>query len=292
MSAPDQADRPSELSQDPIAARLAALEKLRALAERAAGYLRRSALPAVRLSAALLLAASLAACDRAEDVAEEVPPAQVQPLTQEVATGLPDRPGRYAVQADSVFRDQRGVYQFAWLEPGAGGSQAPRGAYASRLRLAQGDRPELEVPDQGDPVLYLPPSQPVRLVEAGVAGASPTPAPGSSTTYVAPHYPYWAMWYPFPVGGTGYSRPTYYDPPSRTVEPGQRVDGGVASTTPKPFGDRVAGIRTAVSGQAGGTGSGSAVTNKSGAGGKSGVTAPKSGGFSSGRGSVGSSSSS
>lgn len=249
------------------------LRQLLDLAYDVCSRLRHHALPIARLSAALLLAASVAACSGVPEESTPVPPvAQTVPLTQEVRTGLPTQPGRYPLAPGSVARDARGVYQFGWT--GEGGAQTQ--ASASRMQLAQGDQDELVVPEQGDPVLSLGPNTPIRLTESttatsgGVGGFGFVPA----------------LWYP--LRGPGFGRdPYYYDPP-RTVPSGSTIDGGTRTTTPKPLGERTIGLDRAVSGRAGGTGSGTAATTKSGAsfGGRTAAAAaaaPKSAPFSAGR---------
>lgn len=293
------------------------------LARTASRYLRRHASSAVRLATALLLAASLAACGSgASDPAVVESPA-VAPLQQEISTGLPRGPGTYPIVPGSVFRDQRGVYQLEWLDPAAGaptgaiGAAAGQVAHISRLRLLRDDQLSLDVTLGEDPVLHLPETENVGLIQEAQVGA-----PQAGPAYYPPVYGYWS---PFTMGLLmGASRPAYYDPP-RTIVVAQgpgaggaiaggagtvpRVDGGTVSETARPPAQRVTGLRTAVSGRAGGTGAGNAVTGRnvggaaasgaaapSGAAGSaasrpggasagSGVTAPRSGGFSGGGGS-------
>ncbi len=293
------------------------------LAQEASGYLRRHASPAVRLATALLLAASLAACNASTSDTTTMQTPAVAPLQQEVSSGLPRGPGTYPVVPGSVFRDQRGVYQMEWLEPEAGaaegGSASGQVAYVSRLRLVRDDRLVLEVSPGEDPVLHLPEGENVGLIQEAQVSA---PRPGPS--YYPPVYSFWS---PFTMGLLlGGSRPAYYDPPQTIVVPGApgaagavgggaipRVEGGTVSETARPPAQRVTGVRTAVSGRAGGTGAGSAVTGRNvgsgvspapgaapgaagsassrpaagspGSSGGSGVTAPRSGGFSGGGGS-------
>src|SRR5438445_12674651 len=83
------------------------LTQLLDLAYNASSYLRHSPSRAVRASAALLLAASIAACSggTGDDLAaasggksgavQQV--TQAQPLAREVRVGLPDKPGSYPV---------------------------------------------------------------------------------------------------------------------------------------------------------------------------------------------------
>ena len=293
------------------------------LAQSASRYLRRSASPAVRLAAALLLAASLAACNASASDPTMVQSRQVAPLAQEVSVGLPHGPGSYEVVPGSIFRDQQGVYQFEWLDQGqaAAGGQVAR---ASRLRLVRDPRLYLEIAPGSDPVLHLPETERVGLTQQGQ-----TAALQAGPSYYPPVYSWWSPFYGY--GSAWYPRPAYYDPP-RTVVVDQSpstgsgsasapsVTGGSISETAKPPAMRVTGVQSAVSGRAGGTGAGNAVTSRnasSGAAGSasssgssssagssaaragtgsassgssSGVSAPRSGGFSGGTGSSGGSS--
>ena len=289
-----------------------AREELWELAQKASRYLRRHASPAVRLAAALLLAASLAACNASTSDPAAVEAPAVAPLQQEVSTGLPRGPGTYSVVPGSVFRDQRGIYQLEWREPGQTAGQG-QVAHASRLRLVPDSTLSLEVVSGEDPVLHLPEGENVGLIEESRPGST-APGPAASPS------PY-GFWSPFTVGYLlgGASRPAYYDPPRTVVLPQApggagtaggavpRVEGGTVSETARPPAQRVSGVRSAVSGRAGGTGAGSAVTGRNvdsgvspapgaaagasrgsgAASGGSGVTAPGSGGFSSGQGSSG-----
>src|SRR3954467_8114441 len=95
--------KPDQTTPDSyVQARLRLLD----LAEDASLYLRRSADPSVRVAAALLLAASLAACapgswPYAPASAPVAAPA-VPPLAQEIREGLPTAPGIYPVSPSSL----------------------------------------------------------------------------------------------------------------------------------------------------------------------------------------------
>ncbi len=258
-------------------------ERLLDLAYDASSYLRHSARPVIRISAALLVAGSLAACSGDTEPAPpaEAPPATVQPLAQEVRSGLPTTPGRYSVVPASLARDARGVYHFEWIDPA---TNEPRPATVSRVRLAEANAYTLEMPpDQGDPTLHIERNAQIALLQTGEA---------PSRTYSPGFFP--LFWYPFFVGGGfggGYRGAGYYDPP-RTVPSSGRVEGSTSSTSPRPLPERTYGVSTAVAGRAGGTGGGVAASRRAGVdtdtsptGGKSGVSAPRSGGFSSGSGS-------
>src|SRR5688500_14958404 len=184
-----------------------AQKRLWELAQDASLYLRKHGSRAVRLATALLLAASLAACNAsATDTTVVQPETQtVAPLAQEVASGLPRGPGTYTVVPGSVFRDQRGVYQFEWLDPGVT-SGSGHVAHVSRLRLVRDEALSLELPattatgaagataadETGDPVLHLPENEDVNLIqEAQVGAVQPGPQ------YYPPVYSHWN---PFLIG--------------------------------------------------------------------------------------------
>ncbi|CAA9287234.1 MAG: hypothetical protein AVDCRST_MAG77-4343 [uncultured Chloroflexi bacterium] len=269
--------RSPQRQADPLVQR-----RLWELAQDVSRYLRKHASPAVRLSTALLLAASLAACNASatDTTAVQQQPA-VAPLTQEVASGLPRGPGTYQVDPGSVFRDQRGVYQFEWFDPGSPTDVPGHVAHASRIKLLRDDTLSLEIKADEDPILHLPESENVGLIQQAQVG---TAQPGRQ------YYPQpYSMWTPFFVGMMLGNRPAYYDPP-RTVIVQQdpstmgsgsavpRVSGGSSSETVKPPAQRVTGVQSAVSGRAGGTGAGSAVTNRNlNSGASTGVTSGTSG---------------
>jgi hypothetical protein len=177
---------------------------------------------------------------------------------------------------ETLMRDAQGVYHFNWREVGATtGNGTP--AAISLLKLAQGSPPHLEIPASGDPTLYITENTPIQV--AGVAN----PTPGTQSR--GSDYIFWRPFY-----GGYYYGPRYYDPPMQSIpstSSGSTIDGSRSSTAPLAPSQRTAGISHGVSGQAGGAGSGSAATNKSGAsasgGGKSNSVAPASSGFSSGR---------
>jgi len=237
-------------------------ELLLDLANDAGAYLRTHAQPAVRISAALLVAASLSACGGAGSApfaCNSVGGGAAQPLNQEVHSGLPAAPGLYSIQPDSLSRDGQGIYHFSLLSGGGVSS-----ASVSRLRLVQSDSDALEVPATGDPILHLRSQASIPLCEQ--------------------HGAYYGAWHPF-YGLGPFSSPAYYDPPSRAVSSGETVNGSHVSSAPSAPGDRTVGAPGSVSGRAGGTGSGSAASIKSGAGisdAGGGAAAAKSGGFSGG----------
>jgi hypothetical protein len=238
-------------------------EALLDLAYDAHSYLRHHARSAVRLSAALLIAASLAACGPS-GVGQNDTFSAVQPLSGEVRTGLPALPGRYPIVNGTLGRDQQGVYHFAWRQP-SDPATTRNFASVSLARLAQSPTSEIEVLPQGDPVLYLPSDAAIPLVNSADDVRSGSAFGG--------FYPFW---YPF-FGG--YRGSGYYDPPARTAS-GTSVNGATISNSPAPAASRVVGLSRAVSGRAGGSGAGTAATTKSGASldGASAASSVKSGG--------------
>jgi hypothetical protein len=259
-------------------------EQLLDLAQDASSYLRRNARRAVRLSAALLVAASLAACHSTPHTTTSFTSPAVQPLSQEIRSGLPPQSGTYPVVAGSVTRSVQGVYHFAWL-PADGSAGPAHDASASLLRLGQRDTPTLEVLTQGDPILYLPANAAVPLVDAAALSTAATPVARAGQSYSTGSTG--GMWYPFWAGS--YGGVGYYDPPSRVTSSNGVVQGSSVSTAPSAPSSRTVSVPHAVGGRAGGAGGGNAASIKSGAGTGSGsdsghASAPKSGGFSSGHG--------
>ncbi len=258
--------------------------------------LRRSAGPAVRGGAALLLAASLAACGDGAGLVVPTPPAdrssaatsptvgpsatpsdtadRSTPLVTEFASGLPGATGTYAVVPGSIFRDRRGVYQFEWLEGDIGDdalddeTRATNGhvARTSRLRLVRDETNVVDIVPGNDPVIHLTNDEEIGL--ADIQTTSPA-YPGSS--YYPPTYAYWAPFYGRP-SYWDYVRPWYYDPPRTVVidrpvivnrdapPPPVRVSGGNASTAPAPLSQRTTEVTSKGGGRAGDTGAGFAVT--------------------------------
>jgi hypothetical protein len=258
-------------------------EALLDLAYDAHSYLRHHAKSAVRVSAALLIAASLAACSPS-GAPQALTASSIAPLATEVRSGLPTAPGHYPIVNGSLGRDQQGVYHFAWRMPSDPASTQNL-ASASLVQLAQGPTSEVEIPTQGDPILTLPADASIPLINSQDDLRNGSAYGG--------FYPYWHPFY------GGYRGLGYYDPPARTVS-GTSVDGASVSKSPAPAASRVVGLSRAVSGKAGGSGAGTAATTKSGApvsavssAKSSGAAAAKAGSFSagSGGGSVGSSSS-
>lgn len=276
----------------------ALLERLLDLAHDASTYLRLSPQPAVRVSAALLLAASLAACSGGEAPPTDETTEAVQPLSQEVRHGLPTKPGRYPIVQDSLARDQQGVYRFSWKDPSRADDPGTP-ATASLIRLLYSGEDVLEIPGSGDPVLHLRRETPVALISS--AGDVRETRTTIYRSYGGP------SWYPFYLITSPHTSPAYYDPP-RNISSSGPVRDSVVSSAPRPAAERTVGLSGAVSGRAGGTGAGTAVSQRTGSlggksgaadaagagavGGKSSVGSAKSSGFSSGGGSSSSGSSS
>ena len=289
--------RPSVLTGGADAASAQSLgSTLSQLASDAKTSFRRSAAPAVRGGAALLLAASLAACGDGAGLVVPTPPAdrssaaaaptldpsatpidttdRATPLGTEFASGLPGATGTYAVVPGSIFRDRRGVYQFEWLEGDIGDdafddeTRETNGhvARTSRLRLVRDDTNVVDIVTGSDPVLHLTTNEEIGL--ADIQTTSPA-YPGSS--YYPPAYAYWSPFYGRP-SYWDYVRPWYYDPPRTVVidrpvivnrdapPPPVRVSGGNASTAPAPLSQRTTEVTSKGGGRAGDTGAGFAVT--------------------------------
>jgi hypothetical protein len=267
--------------------RVEILRRQQTLAERVVSFLRDGGHdPRVGLAAgALLLAAAGGAF--AYEVATEPPVesvelAPVQPLAQEVRTGLPTESGRYPVDSATVSRDAQGVFRFSWQD--RAGVDHP--AAVSLLKQAPGELDELAVAAEGDPILYLREDTPVQVIAK--EAAAPTSGTTSGTTSGSGvggggTFVHIGNWYPY----TGsYSRAPAYRAPSASSPDGGSYTGSVESAAPRPPAARTISVPSrvdAVSGMARGTGGGSAVSAKSGVTvGRSSVSAPRSGGFSSG----------
>ncbi|HEV8636889.1 MAG TPA: hypothetical protein VG370_21940 [Chloroflexota bacterium] len=281
------------LARPSPAVRREVLRRQAGLAERVASFLRdQPRRDRVGIAAGALLVAAAGAAlvydvQRPGEQVETVDLAAAEPLTQEVREGLPTAPGRYRVYPDSVQRDQRGVHHFDWEDP-AGGGATPfrRQASASLLRLAPGDVDELEIVPQGDPILYLREDTPVGIVAetAESAGSTGSGVGGGGGGGGGRTFVWLGSWYPYQ--GSYVSRtPLYRRPSESAIAPGERLVGGVeAAQPPSPTSRvvRVPGRADAVSGQARGTGGGTAATNRLGGGGRTTLAPARSGGFTSG----------
>jgi hypothetical protein len=206
-----------------------------------------------------------------------------------VRTGLPTAPGRYPVDPQTVSRDAQGVFRFSWLD--SAGDDQP--AAVSLLKQAPGDDDELEIPTQGDPTLYLREDTPVKVIAQEAAASTATSGATAGTTsggttrsgsgFGGGGFVYIGNWYPY----TGsYTRTPAYRAPSSSSPDGASYTGSTESASPRPPAARTISVPSrvdAVSGMSRGTGAGSAVSAKSGVTvGRASVSAPRSGGFSSG----------
>jgi hypothetical protein len=257
-------------------------QRLLDLAHDVSSYLRHHHQRAVRAAAAVLLSASLAACNPLSMGTVPSLPQAATPLQQEVRTGLPTGPGRFPVDPATLGRDAQGVYHFNWLPPGAApesGGGTP--ASVSLLQLAEDQTNELEVPAQGDPILHLRNDTPIPLVGSAdeIASASTGSGSSSSSSDSSHRSGPGVMWFPFPIGGGTFSSPSYRNPPT-TMQSDGTARGSTATQTAPPPASRTSGLPYAVSGQSGGTGSGSAATSRSG--GSGGFLGGQSGGTGSG----------
>jgi hypothetical protein len=290
-------------SRPPVAVRAEMLRRQRGLAERVTSYLRDQH-PTYGLTVGALLfvaAGGALVYDLAFEQAEQVDLAPVQPLAAEVKDGLPTQPGRYNVDPDTVTRDARGVYRFSWYDP-AVISGAPKPAAVSLLKLApHDDSDELEIPTQGDPVLYLRDTTPIGIIAETAQPSTTTTSTTASTTTSGtsgvshgPGYVYISSWYPY-GGGSYTSAPTYRQPPITGQATSAVYKGTIDTPAPRAPAQRTVSVPSradAVSGQASGTGGGTAVTSKSGLGvSRTSISSSRSSGFSSGVGSSSSSSS-
>jgi hypothetical protein len=313
-----------------------ALTRLRDLSNDVASSVRDNHSDKLRKAVSLAMIGTLAlltvACDEEpqEDQAVEGTVLDSKELSAEVSTGMPTETNKtYAVNPQSLMRDDRGVYYFEWTNPANNQAQE---ASISRLRLVESKngKTELSTPAGDAPVLSVPADVPINLTWRAegpsttetVGAGTPTATPNTTRTYSTVNNYYhssygsggfWssAPWFAFGyMAGRGSapsdptsSRPAFRDPPSGSgIGANQPLSGSTASETPKPFSDRAV-KSVAVSGMNKGTGAGTAVTGKtsgskvsvtgsgSAATGKS-VTSPSSSGFSTGKSSSSSSSSS
>ncbi|MCC6173725.1 MAG: hypothetical protein IT305_00340 [Chloroflexi bacterium] len=299
-------------------------ERLLDLAEEASLYLRRHGEPSVRVAAALLLASSLAACSPSEPVEQEE--STVTPLESEVREGLPTAPGRYPVDPASVGRNEQGVYALAWRTPdGTSWKEARisllRLAEGSQdlLEIPSSGDPVLWLTADTPVALIEGSGSAGAAAEASPeASPSPTAAVASSNTTsstsrtssgYSSRYHNSVAWYPFPViagtsgstassgsttssssspsnGTVASSTPAYRNPP--TAAPGQgSVRGSSSSLVAPSTSARTWSSSGRTSGQAGGSGSGTAASSRSGvntsSGPSQGAARPSSSGFTGGR---------
>ncbi|MSQ23616.1 MAG: hypothetical protein EXR58_03545 [Chloroflexi bacterium] len=164
-------------------------------------------------------------------------------------SGLPGQPGTYDVRSGSVrFDGER--YQFLWTDAA---SQIHK-ADGKDFRLAQSDRNSLQIGD-GSPVLNLKEDEKIAVQGEDRNGG------------------YSSFWFPFLLGqalgggggfGLPHATPTYRYPPTDTFGRDETMHGTVTSDRPVPPDySQVKPAANSVSGQAAGTGGGTAATNKS-----------------------------
>lgn len=285
----------------PLQARL--MQRLHALADAVSGYLRYHPDRTVRRSVALLAAAALAAstaCGSATDTLEPAVVATVARAAPQANAGFPTAPGEYQLRPASLQMDTGGTYYLWWYTSGSGG--ALNLARGSNVKLVEDDRTFLQVQAGAPPILHLKTEEPVALVAATSAGqpqTAPTSGANEQRSGGAGFMSPW-MWYPFFLTGGGTNTviverdrpvdrattrtPGYYAPPSTDIEPGGQVRGGTRSASAPSSAPSFQLKTTTVSGRAGGTGSGTAATAKSGDSATR-VGAPRNSGFSSGTGS-------
>lgn len=201
------------------------------------------------------------------------------------SSGLPKQPGDYDVQPKSVAYDGRD-YSFYWVDK----DKSIQPAHLENLKMVQDSRTYLEMRD-GEPVLHLSPDDPITVRGEDRRGAFDT------------------FWFPFLLGrvtaggggpvvinqpypGTPQAPkdvPTYHYPPSGDFGRDDTLNGSVTNSRPAtPDYGRVTPAPNAVSGKSGGSGAGTASSEKSGAisgqsgGAGSGSAATDKGGFRSG----------
>lgn len=161
-------------------------------------------------------------------------------------SGFPREPGRYTIQPGSLAYDGH-AYHLLWVDRDG----QLRRASGDDVRIVRDEESYLEI-DQGSPVLHLRADERVALRDRA----------GSQVGW----------WLPFLIGTTlgrgpvvvapdDERRPTYRYPPS-LPRPGETVAGSQTSERPLPPARRAPPAPGTVSGQAGGTGGGTAATGK------------------------------
>jgi len=159
-------------------------------------------------------------------------------------SGMPTQQGEYQLQQDTVTWDGS-QYRFAWIDSDA----SVKWAEGDDVQLVQDERTYLEMRD-GKPVIHLTADTPVKVLARDRGGD------------------FASSWLPFAVGTmigrqTANNQPAYRYPPADTFGRGDTLRGSTTSTRPQTSGPRISNpIGDAVSGQAGGTGGGSAASSK------------------------------
>lgn len=200
--------------------------------------------------------------------------------------GLPPAPGEYEIKSQSLTWDGSD-YEFYWKD---NNGELHR-ASSEMLKMVEDTRTYLEVSD-GEPIMHLANEDPIAIRGEDRNGSFTTP------------------WFPFFLGtmmGGGFGgpvvinqpypgtpppttgKPTYHYPPTDTFGRDESLHGSVTNNKPAaPDYTRVKPAPYSVSGQSGGTGGGTAASNKStGASGQAGGTgsgsaASSKGGFATG----------
>ncbi|MER3405813.1 MAG: hypothetical protein C4289_12205 [Chloroflexota bacterium] len=170
--------------------------------------------------------------------------------------GLPAQPGQYAVHASSIAWDGE-KYFFLWSDAQGNLHRAS----GDDIKLAQDERTYLEIREKPsflglgrstEAILHLRNDQPVLLYGRDRDGD------------------FTSFWFPFllghlTAGGGGPPPPRYHYPPRSSLDRGERLEGSLTSDRPQPPDyRRLAPAPGTVSGQAGGTGGGTAATAKGG----------------------------
>ncbi len=168
--------------------------------------------------------------------------------------GLPVQPGQYTVHPGSIAWDGE-KYSFLWSDAQGNLHRAS----GDDIKLAQGERTYLEIREKPgflglgrstEAILHLRDDQPVTLYGRD--------RDGNFTSF----------WFPFLLGHVtagGGPPPTYHYPPRSSFDRGERLEGSITSDRPQPPDyRRLAPAPGTVSGQAGGTGGGTAATAKGG----------------------------
>ncbi len=164
--------------------------------------------------------------------------------------GFPSAPGDYPIQGHSVSFDGRD-YGFAWIGP----DQSIHQATGPDVKLVQDERSFLSV-GQGSPVLHLTQDEPIAVRGHDRQG-----------TFTSSWFPF-LLGYALGSGSPGWSgppptSPSYRYPPTDTFSRGDTLQGSEATSRPSPPDySKVKPAPNAVSGQNGGTGAGTAASNK------------------------------
>ena len=177
--------------------------------------------------------------------------------------GMPGQAGEYQLQANSLtFNGSQ--YEFAWVDQGG----TIHWARGDDVQLVQDTRAYLEIRD-GKPIVHLNPEEPVtvRREDQGgsynsswfpfLAGAAIGNMLGGRDRTVVVNQPYQGS------SQIPTNQPGYRYPPTDSFTRGDSLHGSVTNDRPStPDYRKVQPIPDAISSQSGGTGGGSAATNK------------------------------